>query len=343
MGAYQELRVLVCNRILDLYQDDINFIFALPKLLQLYLNVNSRLASTSVSPADDEIAFLRSYYQHLVLISKENRIPPNLLIYIQGVQVDLTKPFAAYGFHQKLITHRFFNEIADGLDLQPFYSVFGVDLKDVFNLRFELQKLNRRVASTTIYQRFNQRYPFIQIVRWDCSDDRNQPDLTEICCFLRNCSGLTELDLCGPAFFNDEFCKQLASEFPCCRTLRCLKLFSPFRTRRRPLNFRFLDKLKHVRVFQTNLASLAKEMFLQVKKMRTGQRYRFRFQTELGFYQDFDFQKIDESQHAALARRWSDHQQAYQELAHLKETSFERLYDLFVGGELKQYGQNCWI
>lgn len=263
----------------------------LPLLLHLYINLEY-LESTSFKADRDPNNELEEFYKTFKQRSESQLVRPHLSTYINGVRLDLTRPFDDYHFDQRLIVQHSRN-LKNGLVVRPCLSVTSTNFADVNTTYPVVGSFVAAVApldaATQRYARFHELYPCIQAVKLICPFGPG-PSAAVFLDFLRTCRELTELEIHGSAFVN-AFCSE-RTNVPSCQALRILTLFSVPGELNPHMKFQFLSEFTRLRRFHTNLATLTRMAKLVKKKLATGQEFRFRF-SENDYELAFDIRKTE--------------------------------------------------
>ena len=202
---------------------------------------------------------LQSAYSYLTDLSEQKQLRPHLNVYLQGVRLDLTRPFADYHFDKSLIKQHTENR-KSGLTVQPCYSVSSTNFADVP----ENYKLPENPdEATQRYDRFHELYPNIQVVKLIGSLGQH-PTADLFLDFLRTCKGLTGLVIESSELVDADFYRKLAS-VESCRTLRTLKIAVEVGAHVDLTKVLFescLPSFSFLRRFETNLTSLSQMLGL---------------------------------------------------------------------------------
>ena len=262
----QNLRTLVLNRIPAPSRiRNIASGQSLPLLRHLYINVNT-LRCTSFKVNDNGRVLLENAYTYLT-----EQLRENLNVYIHGIRLDLTRPFADYHFNETLIEQHTWNR-KSGLTVHPCYSVSSTNFADVLK-NYKLSK--NPDEATQRYDRFHELYPNVQVVKligW--LGQHRAADL--FLDFLRTCRGLTGLVIESSELVDADFYRKLAS-VESCRTLCTLKIATEDGAHHvdqaKVLFENCLPSFSFLRRFETNLVTNANMLQLLGNALRDGQNF----------------------------------------------------------------------
>ena len=250
-------------------------------LVHLYINAK-KLECTSFKI--DQLKHLMLIYDRLAELSKQKQLGPHLNVYIHGVRLDLTRPFADYHFDKSLIKQHTENR-KSGLTVQPCYSVSSTNFADVP----ENYKLPENPdEATQRYDRFHELYPNVQVVKLIGSVGQH-PTADLFLDFLRTCNGLTELEINSSKPVDVDFYRGLANVESCRSTLRILKIATGAHhvDLTKVLLESCLPSFSFLRQFETNLATYENMLELLRHGLTDGKNFIFNFERELGFCPHF--------------------------------------------------------
>ena len=210
---------------------------------------------------------LRFYVNHVRL--NDPKYPaPELLALFQYRSVFIDHPLIYYHHH---------NFAENLLRLRPCKTVESVNFHGVLSTFYRLEPIGR----VSGLGQFARQYPNIRKVTLDCRTSSEQTPVVEMFTdFLKQCRGLTELNLRWPGFTNQNFYSQLP-HILCLRTLESLYLFEfprLFELRNEQIDFDYyLVAFLYLHRVQTNLAPIG---------MAPGYLDRMRVGSELSFLYD---------------------------------------------------------
>ena len=340
----QNLLVLVLNRIahssaavLSIAKGEV-----LPLLVHLYLNVN-KLGCTSFQTNKDQ-GRLESIYRDLASFSRYNRLRPHLNLYIHGVLLDLTRPFADYHFDRTLIVQHFRNR-ENGLAVQPCHSVSSTNFADVVTTygfgRSDAAEAaaNPLDAANERYARFHELYPCVQVVKLICPLGLHPiPDVFFY--FLHTCKGLTELEIRSSVFSNAFYDRLIT--VPSCQTLRILTLFSLRGEVDKHIDFGFLTGFTFLRQFHTNRATRANMVQVVENGLTVGQEVRFSFSKHYLTVHVIRIWKISDDTYKLVVLEWKHNSSVYTEGSTQGSLTLPALLDYIQGAEADEFTRH-WL
>lgn len=200
----------------------------------------------------------------------------NLKIYIDGVQLDLSRRFDEYYFKNRLIDYHYRNYAQNNLTLQPCPQVFRTDYIGLSEFVHELRTPGRERSPDFNLALIAWLYPNLRVIkvsRHFGQTVRQPPNANSFLNFLRHCRGLVYIKLINAEFHTD-FYPQMAA-LPATQTLHRLTIWERDGYPER-INLAALSVLKYFLRFETNLATRA-EITQNVWRMRIGAVFKFIF------------------------------------------------------------------
>ena len=248
----------------------------LPQVRFLSSNLG-KLKSTSQKPSSESLAKLKHLFEHF-------EFKRNLRFHVNHIR--LTDPgkhpapgvlrYSDFVFENQLIFSQYHNFKTNRLKLVHCPTVESVDFRDVLSTFYGLRKPS--IDPRYGFCQFALQYPNIRKVALNCSS-LTEPVATAqmLTDFLKECRGLTELDLRWTGFTNNDFYRHLPLIFSL-RTLETLCLHEDpevFAARNKQIDFdSYFASFLYLRRLHTTVMPKAKALGY-LDKMRIGSEFTF--------------------------------------------------------------------
>lgn len=276
---FRHLQTLVCNEIcqIDLEVLDKFVRREVGLLSELHCNL-ARLTCTSYQPLPAELAHLKLLFQTLEryhyprdlrTFQNDVRLKVKVELFIHAVKVKFDRSFENYRFGERLIEMHWHNLVNNGFRLIACPTVTKVDYLPLVPLSMSIDGLFGTSDLRALH--FGQLYPNLQSVYLCRQNECFSPE--DFYWFLDGCIALRELKISRSGFgqrFYEELC-----ELKSVQTLTEFYLIEGIEYNER-LNFDFVQNLRHLRLFGTNVATKS-VMIKLVERMRPLSSFDFQF------------------------------------------------------------------
>lgn len=247
----------------------------LPRLTVLCCNYVN-LQSTAFRLQPTEYAELKELYSYLVNDRQTSgAIRPELSIYIHGLLFDPRRTFETCGYFQSLVQCHF-NSLNKHFGVQTLASVTTAEYVELLDTFLTIPDGAKAIFGL---------YPNLRVIALENLSDRLVSADTFLQ-FLGTCFGITELVL-RFANFDSGFYDRLL-QMPCLFALDTFVLFERGGIFKHLLDLEFLQQIKHLRHFHTNVAN--QTVMLQiVNQIKINQRFLFEFHRQSDEYLECEF------------------------------------------------------